>query len=367
MSSPSLTIERYGLTEVYTSENPAADVIFVHGLNGDPERTWTSQKTHAFWPRDLLPKELDGRARILVYGYDADVVAWGGSGGVGKDMIHNHAERLVATLVANRRRQHAEERPIVFVAHSLGGLVVKRALIYSSAVRAGTRTERLRSIFLSTYGILFLGTPHHGSNVAFWGSYLEKIAGVVLPKRFVDSAPQLVEALKSNSETLVNIDRGFSSIMTEFHLYFFHEAKKTDMKGTLQFIVEEDSAAPTLPDVERASIDADHSHICKFDNERSPGYDLVTDAISYYVEEAETTHLVASRWQREKQHRRLDQGNLLSEMYRIPQPEISEPSSRDSSPAPGKSTGPRLLSHAPHRVDYEVEEVEDVAHIPVPK
>lgn len=125
-SSSSTPIERYGLTEVFTCEHPVADVVFVHGLNGDPERTWTSQATGKFWPRDFLPNDLDGKARILVYGYDADVVAWGSNGGVGKDMIHNHSERLVATLVANRRRQHAEERPLIFVAHSLGGLIVKR-------------------------------------------------------------------------------------------------------------------------------------------------------------------------------------------------------------------------------------------------
>lgn len=80
--------------------------------------------------------------RVLVYGYDADVTS--GSVGVTKDKIHNHAERLVADLVANRRvcfqdsslsldqrlislqMRKALERPLIFVAHSLGGLILKR-------------------------------------------------------------------------------------------------------------------------------------------------------------------------------------------------------------------------------------------------
>lgn len=75
-----------------------------------------------------------------------------------------------------------------------------------------------------------MGTPHHGSDVAVWGSYLERLAGTVLPKRFMDTSNQLVDALKSNSETLINIDRQFSAIMSRFHIYLFHESKKTDIK-----------------------------------------------------------------------------------------------------------------------------------------
>ena len=140
---------RFGLTEVYSPSSPInVDLVFVHGLNGDPKRTWTSKESNAYWPRDLLPAFVEEqRARILVYGYDADVSSLG-SRGVTKDKIHNHAERLIADLFANRRVSHsksktitafgdmprsdtsqirkATERPIIFVAHSLGGLVVKR-------------------------------------------------------------------------------------------------------------------------------------------------------------------------------------------------------------------------------------------------
>lgn len=192
------------------------------------------------------------------------------------------------------------ERPIIFVAHSLGGLVVKRALIYSSEIR-GNYTEHLRSVFVSTYGILFLGTPHKGSDIAEWGSRLEWICGAVMPKKFVDTQPQLVDALKKDNETLQNIDRQFIQLTSRFHIYFFHESKPTNLKGTLRFIVDEESASPNIQDVERAGIQADHSHMCKFESDSAPGFDLVAEGIQRYAGEAPAT--IVSRWTSEMAER----------------------------------------------------------------
>lgn len=272
------------------------DVVFVHGLNGHPYDTWTSEKSKIFWPGDLLPPIVEEeKVRILVYGYDAGVTSF--TDGVSKDKIHNHAEGLVAELCANRRMQKATERPIVFVAHSLGGLVVKRALIYSSGIR-NNKTEHLRSIFVSTYGILFLGTPHKGSDLAEWGSRLEWICGAILPKKMIDTQPQLVNALKSNSETLQNIDRDFIQLTSRLHIFFFHEGKPTDLKGTLRYVVSEESASPNIHDVERACIQQDHFHMCKFENASAPGFHLVTEGIQRYAGQA--LELIVSRWNSEK-------------------------------------------------------------------
>ena len=231
----------------------------------------------------------------MVYGYDADITSF--ADGVSRDKIHNHAEHFVAELSANRRRQKATERPLVFVAHSLGGLVVQRALIHSSEIR-DNKTEHLRSIFVSTYGILFFGTPHKGSNIAEWGSWLEWICDAILPTRVIDTQPQLVNALKANSETLQNIDRQFIHLASRFHIYFFHEGKPTNLKGTLRYIVDEASAAPVIQDVERACIQQDHSHMCTFESDSAAGFHIVKDAIQRYASQALAT--IASRWDKEK-------------------------------------------------------------------
>lgn len=122
-----------------------------------------------------------------------------------------------------------------------------------------------------------------------------------MPKQLASSESQLIEALKSNSETLLNIDRQFAQLLDDFHIFFFHEAKPTNLKGTQQFIVDEESAAPTLPDVERAGIQADHSHMCKFDSPAAPGFDLVIDGIQRYSDQA--PKIIRNRWVMEKQER----------------------------------------------------------------
>lgn len=283
----------------------------MHGLNGDPHRTWTAENSKIFWPAQLLPPILaEERARILVYGYDADVTSF--TDGASRDKIHNHAEHLVAELAANRRLRKCMERPIIFVAHSLGGLVVKRALIYSSEIR-GNYTEHLRSVFVSTYGILFLGTPHKGSDIAEWGSRLEWICGAVMPKKFIDSQPQLVDALKKDNETLQNIDRQFIQLTSRFHIYFFHESKPTNLKGTLRFIVDEESASPNIQDVERAGIQADHSHMCKFETDGAPGFDLVAEGIQRYAGEAPAT--IVSRWTSEMAERDAKKRSEIQERF----------------------------------------------------
>lgn len=110
-----------------------------------------------------------------------------------------------------------------------------QALIYSAEI-SGVKTEHLRSVAVSTYGIFFLGTPHKGSDLGQWGSYLESLCNAIIPKKLLDSQPHLLEALKTNSETLQNVDRQFSMLMDQYHLFFFHEGKPTDFKGTYHFV-----------------------------------------------------------------------------------------------------------------------------------
>lgn len=297
---PDSPINRIGLTQIYTprgDERKFVDVVFVHGLNGHPEATWTSEKSKVFWPVQLLPPVIqEDNTRIMVYGYDADVTSLidGGS----KDKIHIHAEQLVAELCANRRRHEALERPIIFVAHSLGGLVVKRALIYSSEI-LGNHTEHLRSIYVSTYGILFLGTPHKGFETVEWGFFLESACSGI------DTQHQLINALKNNSETLQIADRQFIQLVSRYRIYFFHEAKPTNLRGSLKYIVSEESASPSIQDVDRASIEQDHFHMSKFEDDRAPGFQIVTEGIDRYARKA--SEIIISRWEwerREQQNKR---------------------------------------------------------------
>lgn len=198
-------------------------------------------------------------------------------------MIHHHAQTLLTNLTLERRSEEVSDHPIIFVAHSLGGILIKRALEMSEQYR-GQSTEDLRSIFVSTYGLMFLGTPHNGADPAKWGMILQGMVNALVPKKFMDTEAPLVKTLQKNNETLQNINVAFLEIVKRFKVSMVHEAIKTDLHGTKAFIVDKDSAAPLLPDVWYFGIEANHSQMCKFESKNSPGYLNVSTTIkSWYV------------------------------------------------------------------------------------
>lgn len=389
-SSLTTTIPDVGLTQVFTTPDPLVDIVFVHGLNGNPYKTWTADNG-VFWPRDLLPSHLpDLRFRILTYGYDARVSAF--TDGVGKDHIHHHAENLAGRLYTNRsvssrcttsvdasnptscQSTKATERPIIFVVHSLGGLVTKQCLIYSRSIDH-PNAEHLRSIFVSTYGILFMGTPHLGSDLAKWGTLLQSIASAALPRRFFDSSSHLVEALKTNNETLQNINRQFNEIMPKLRIYLFYEGKPMDLRSTRQFVVDEASAAPDWPGAERMVIERDHSHMCKFEDENTTGFNVVAEALTRYSNDA--VAVIAVRWDEEKQVRAFQRQMAAREQLLPGQQRQSRGTSPDSrtdsraAPTPllAGSQTPLLVENTrpsdPTVTPWEVEEHEaDVSRQP---
>ncbi len=206
--------------------------MLVHGLNGRPDLTWTAADG-TFWPTDLLPASLRGvPANILVYGYNADVYGRHRSGSSASDnFIHQHAQTLVTSLALFRRGEGRAQKPLLWVAHSLGGLVVKRALLYASDLRAAHHDD-YRAVFVSTYGIIFLGTPHAGADAASWACVLQAMADAVLPRKLFESESVLLKTLKRDNETLANINSHFLDIYQRFRIHMVHENHKTDVKGT---------------------------------------------------------------------------------------------------------------------------------------
>lgn len=76
-------------------------IVAVHGLGGDPLKTWTAKHKDYSWLQDpeMLPKALP-QARILTWGYDADTVNV--MGRTSSDRILQHAHTLVSQLHADR-------------------------------------------------------------------------------------------------------------------------------------------------------------------------------------------------------------------------------------------------------------------------
>lgn len=83
------------------SLNDISSIVAVHGLYGNALQTWTSNLSKAIWLRDaeMLPKAVPN-ARIMTWGYNADVHAF--LGHTSSDRIMQHAHTLVAQLQTDR-------------------------------------------------------------------------------------------------------------------------------------------------------------------------------------------------------------------------------------------------------------------------
>ncbi|KAI1756124.1 hypothetical protein F4782DRAFT_484821 [Xylaria castorea] len=300
MGSINKQISRYETTAVYTHPDAKVDIILVHGLNGEPQKTWTA-KNGVFWPADLLPVSLrEARANVLVYGFNADVYSKKHGSSPSDNFIYMHAQTLITSLTHYRKDELTSSNPIIWVCHSLGGILVKRALLYSNDLRT-SQHEDYRSIYVSTYGMVFLGTPHTGSDIATWGTILQAMSDAVVPRSFFQSESVLLKTLKRDNETLQNINNHFLDVYQRFKILMAHENHKTDLKGTKMLVVDATSAGPQLPGVTYYAIEATHSGMCKFDSKNAPGYRTISTAIREWVLDA--PDVIYTRWRVEDDER----------------------------------------------------------------
>ena len=78
----------------------------------------------------------------------------------------------------------------------------------------GKSADDLRSIFVSTYGVMFLGTPHNGADPAKWGLILQGMVNTLVPKKMVDTEAQMIKTLQRDNETLQNINLTFLEMVS---------------------------------------------------------------------------------------------------------------------------------------------------------
>jgi hypothetical protein len=159
-------------------------------------------------------------------------------------VLQDRAKNVLECLLG---QPELKGHPLVFVCHSLGGLVVKQVLRAADGRRAHGAAE---TAFLDwVKGVVFLATPNTGSLHA---TLFDKFRLIAWPSV---STLDLVK----NNPGLRDLNIWYRNWSGVIHHRVFYEKRGT-MTG---IIVADDSSDPGLLRVDPVPVDADHIDICK--------------------------------------------------------------------------------------------------------
>ncbi|KAI9038646.1 uncharacterized protein KD926_010590 [Aspergillus affinis] len=177
------------------------DVVAVPSIGGDPSKTWIDEDSQRSWPVTDLAKHIPN-ARVLLIDHGTLSP---------QDGLDSLGHRLLIQLL--HERQHTNSRrPIFFICHSTGGLVVKAALVI-----AGHSASHLNSIFSSCYGIAFLATPHKGSTYLSAPEYAKSVRRLMQPRYHVPH--QMRELFRPRHPSLLHLTNQFRSISADIKIW----------------------------------------------------------------------------------------------------------------------------------------------------
>jgi tetratricopeptide (TPR) repeat protein len=242
------------------SGKPRASVIFVHGLGGDAYYTWRrAPNDNSFWPL-WLAEDIAGLA-VYTLAYEAPASNWLGTAMPLQDRAVNILEILLGT-------PGLTDGPVVFICHSLGGLIAKQILL--DLDRQKGRRPEAAALLDHVRQVVFLATPHTGARK---GSWLDRV-------RFLAWPTPIARTLVANDPALrsINVDyRGLADDRRDtLHHRIFYETRGTPAG----VIVDEASADPGLTGLPPIPVDADHITIAKPADRPAVQYARTRDFIS---------------------------------------------------------------------------------------
>ncbi|KAI0546033.1 hypothetical protein F4679DRAFT_559170 [Xylaria curta] len=251
------------------------DCIAISGLASHPFGSWqpkASDKTF-MWIRDALPKNVYG-VRAVIYGYETRLAE-----SQSIERIKDLANKLVALLTAYGWGSRSS-KPIIFLAHSLGGLVLRDALRQLS----DSSTTEYRTLLHLFRGALFFGVPNLG---------IEQDSVHTIVQGNPNNT--LIYDMKPGSNYLSQLNKYFSLNLVEAHFkqFWAYETLESptvvrtsrgeiNRNGPRAILVSRESATLESDSSVTFPIKATHSDMVKFTRE-SPDYHIVVSKISSIV------------------------------------------------------------------------------------
>ncbi|XP_001371172.1 protein SERAC1 isoform X2 [Monodelphis domestica] len=242
----------------YRSSQPIkADVLFIHGLMGAAFKTWRQQDSDKFeiekasdeesytqcWPQTWLASDCPA-LRIISVEYDTSLSDWRAKCPVERKSIAYRSDELLRKL----RTAGVGDRPLIWVSHSMGGLLVKKMLVDAS------KKPELNTLINNTRGIIFYSVPHHGSHLA---EYSVNIKYLLFPSVEVKELSKDSPALKELQEDFLKFAKD-----KNFQVLNFVETLPTCIGSMINLhIVPVESADLGIGDLIPVAVN--HLNICK--------------------------------------------------------------------------------------------------------
>jgi hypothetical protein len=153
------------LSPVENDQLHAIDCIAIHGWGGHAFGSFRDPSSCFMWIRDLLGEKVSA-FRLWIYGYDSNLQSTTSYGD-----LYEYAATFRSLLKTLRLRAEGLDvtSPLVFIAHSLGGLLLKEAIIN---MHKGDESERM--LLAVTYAVLFFGVPSQGMNTLALAAMVDK-------------------------------------------------------------------------------------------------------------------------------------------------------------------------------------------------
>ncbi|UXI20090.1 pre-rRNA processing protein FTSJ3 [Sarcoptes scabiei] len=246
------------------------DIVFVHGLKGGVLKTWrqsdkmkTSKIYTECWPESWLGKEFPN-CRIWAINYESFISSWNIVCSEDEFSIQDRSKRMVEEL----QMAGIGSKPIIWIAHSMGGLLVKYMLSYLHS-----EFNQTHPILNQTKAIVFFSVPHQGSEMAVWSQNIERLI----------SPPSYVLELRKDCPKLSMLNEEFIYLAKQKQIdcLSFGETKKcTLLKSPFEWkalLVPETSANPGYGKF--ILLPEDHFNICKPQSMESESYKTLRDFV----------------------------------------------------------------------------------------
>ncbi|KAI9715530.1 MAG: hypothetical protein M1828_000782 [Chrysothrix sp. TS-e1954] len=271
--SPVDTRDPLGL-QVLHNPGPShkVDIVFVHGLGGTSRLSWSKNRDlHLFWPLTFLPLEPGiSQGRILTFGYNASFVKTAKNSTTVLDFAKDLLFDLKYAVDEEKNDLHIGKVPIIFLVHSMGGLIAKEAYMQ------GQWDPNYKHLVDAISGIIFLSTPHRGTNLA-------ETLNRILQASVISSSKQFIAELTKNSFTLQKLNEQFRHIAPRLDIVSFYETQMTTIGHKRIMIVERDSSVLGYPGEISRALDADHHGVCKYDSPEDPLYVAVRNVLKSLI------------------------------------------------------------------------------------